>query len=187
VNIDDELGHDGCYVVLRKLGYGVYSNVWLARDKRLVDPVLLTFFFPRPCQRFVAIKILTTNATKGLRAGHMDEHAFLKRISEPAEYFEEGREHCLTLLDSFDIVREDDSGSFHCLVTEVLGKTLVHVCREYLKRIIPLPLLTTVLRHILHALNYLHVECDIIHTGTGSILCIFETSFICMKISKQTT
>jgi hypothetical protein len=37
VNIGDELGPDGCYVVLRKLGYGVYSNVWLARDKRLVE------------------------------------------------------------------------------------------------------------------------------------------------------
>jgi len=37
VSINDELGPDGCYVVLRKLGYGIYSNVWLARDKRLVE------------------------------------------------------------------------------------------------------------------------------------------------------
>ena len=36
VNIGDEFGPDGCYVVLRKLGYGMYSTVWLARDKRLV-------------------------------------------------------------------------------------------------------------------------------------------------------
>jgi hypothetical protein len=40
VNIGDELGPDGCYVVLRKLGYGVYSNVWLARDKRLAEIIL---------------------------------------------------------------------------------------------------------------------------------------------------
>jgi serine/threonine-protein kinase SRPK3 len=106
----------------------------------------------------------------------MDEHAFLQRISEPAEYFEEGRAHCLTLVDSFDIVREDDSGSHHCLVTEVLGKTLVHVRREYPKRIVPLPLFKTVLRNILRALNYLHVECDIIHTGIGFLFCAYWQS-----------
>lgn len=45
VNIGDELGPDGCYVVLRKLGYGVYSNVWLARDTRLAEMLAIFAWF----------------------------------------------------------------------------------------------------------------------------------------------
>ena len=181
VNIGDELGPANRYHILRKLGYGVYSNVWLARDTQSVlNPHSISLIpfnasfpsFPSSTSthQFVALKILTTNATKGLRFGHMDEQAFLQRISQPAEYFEEGRDHCLILLDSFDITREDDSGThhWHCLVTELLGKTLIHVRREYPNRIIPLPMLKTALRHILRALSYLHIECDIIHTGIHS-------------------
>jgi hypothetical protein len=36
VDISDEFGPDGSYFVLRNLVYRVYSNVWLAGDKRLI-------------------------------------------------------------------------------------------------------------------------------------------------------
>jgi hypothetical protein len=32
VDIGDEIGEQGRYKILRKLGYGMYSTVWLARD-----------------------------------------------------------------------------------------------------------------------------------------------------------
>ena len=34
LNIGDELGSQGSYTIVRKLGYGMYSTVWLAWDKR---------------------------------------------------------------------------------------------------------------------------------------------------------
>ncbi|KAG6204246.1 hypothetical protein E4U35_003553 [Claviceps purpurea] len=41
----------GRYSILRKLGYGRYSTVWLARDLK--------------CQRYVALKLLTNNCYGG--------------------------------------------------------------------------------------------------------------------------
>ncbi|KAG6239087.1 hypothetical protein E4U25_001127 [Claviceps purpurea] len=54
------------YTILRKLGYGLYSTVWLARDSK--------------CQRFVALKVLRADCYG--RPHHAFEREVLEKIRE---------------------------------------------------------------------------------------------------------
>lgn len=177
MRIGDELGPQGRYTIVRKLGYGLYSTVWLARDKQYVTKnhhswnIYSTIHgssqrsFHSATSRYVAIKILTQNATAALKAGYLEEISILRRFTEPTEYYEDGRQHCLAFYDSFVYENTDGSCSHHCLVTEALSMDLICFRRQFPQRVLPLPILKTVLRHVLLALDYLHMECDIIHTG----------------------
>lgn len=49
-----DLLHDGQYKIIRKLGYGAFSTVWLARDTRYDSPL---FIFSSLCRPFLWLHI----------------------------------------------------------------------------------------------------------------------------------
>ncbi|GAB0137903.1 hypothetical protein EsDP_00006156 [Epichloe bromicola] len=137
--------NQGRYKIIRKLGYGVYSTVWLAFDSE--------------SKQHVALKVLTADSYgQGKDSFEID---ILQRIrSESAT--DPGRHHILQLLDNFN--HEGPNGNHVCLVFQAMGPDMSRYRRLFPNLRIPLPLMKDISRQLLLALAYLHDECRVIHT-----------------------
>ncbi|KAI0724742.1 kinase-like domain-containing protein [Fomitopsis betulina] len=140
------------YVTVRKLGWGQYSSVWLAKD--------------RAEDRFVALKILTSEATKALAPGpdqRSDEQPMLEKIA-CADPSHRGFRHTLAYLDAFNFT--GPHGLHRCIVTEPLGYGVDYIRKlrpEGDRRVAP-SIVKRVTRQVLLGLEYLHDVCGIVHT-----------------------
>ncbi|XP_057297000.1 SRSF protein kinase 3-like isoform X2 [Hydractinia symbiolongicarpus] len=156
VNIGDLF--QGRYHVIRKLGWGHFSTVWLAWD--LTD------------KRYVALKIVKS-------ASHYTETALdemkLLRTVHTADPSDPGYPHVVQLLDHFKV--RGIHGSHVCMVFEVLGHNLLKFIIKSSYRGISLLMAKNIIRQTLLGLNYLHTACKVIHTDIkpeNILVCINE-------------
>lgn len=140
-----ETYNNGRYVVVRKLGWGHFSTVWLSRDTTT--------------GKHVALKVVRSAAHYTETA--IDEIKLLNRIVQ-AKPSHPGRKHVVSLLDSFE--HKGPNGVHVCMVFEVLGENLLGLIKRWNHRGIPLPLVKQITKQVLLGLDYLHRECGIIHT-----------------------
>ena len=68
-----------------------------------------------------------------------------------------------TALDSFELTTS--GGKYQCLVHKPLGMSMSALRNRTLLGKLPEHLLKLTLIHILHALDFLHTEAGVIHTG----------------------
>ncbi|GAB0134673.1 hypothetical protein EsDP_00003034 [Epichloe bromicola] len=136
---------DGKYTVVRKLGWGHFSTVWLSRDNSN--------------GKHVALKVVRSAAHYTETA--IDEIKLLNRIVQ-AKPDHPGRKHVVSLLDSFE--HKGPHGTHVCMVFEVLGENLLGLIKRWNHRGIPMPLVKQITKQVLLGLDYLHRECGIIHT-----------------------
>jgi serine/threonine-protein kinase SRPK3 len=136
---------DGRYTVVRKLGWGHFSTVWLSRDNEN--------------GKHVALKVVRSAAHYTETA--IDEIKLLNKIVE-AKPDHPGRAHVVSLLDSFE--HKGPHGVHVCMVFEVLGENLLGLIKRWNHRGIPMPLVKQITKQVLLGLDYLHRECGIIHT-----------------------
>uniref|UniRef100_A0A915J4I6 non-specific serine/threonine protein kinase n=1 Tax=Romanomermis culicivorax TaxID=13658 RepID=A0A915J4I6_ROMCU len=143
VNINDVF--NGRYYVIRKIGWGHFSTVWLCWDVT--------------CKRFVAMKIVKS-ATHYTETA-LDEIKLLTcvRDSDPNDL---RRERVVRLLDEFRT--SGVNGDHVCMVFEVLGHNLLKLIIRSHYRGIPLNQVRVIIRQVLEGLAYLHTKCKIIHT-----------------------
>ncbi|CAG7718419.1 unnamed protein product [Allacma fusca] len=143
VNLDDVF--NGRYKVVRKLGWGHFSTVWLCWDLE--------------SNRYVALKVVKSSSRYSETA--VDEIKLLKcvRDSDPAD---PNREKTVQLLDDFRI--QGVNGTHICMVFEVLGNNLLKLIIRSNYKGIPLQNVKSIMRQTLAALDYLHTKCRIIHT-----------------------
>ncbi|KAK1772822.1 serine protein kinase [Phialemonium atrogriseum] len=99
--------NNGRYKVVRKLGEGSYSTVWLARDLRN--------------SRYVALKILVSEIS-----GSTTELRILRHITEVAPA--ERARHITQLLDEFE--HRGPNGIHKCLVFEPMGPSVNSMVEE---------------------------------------------------------
>ena len=115
------------------------------------------------CRRYVALKIFIASAAMGHQLD--DELNIYARLSSKSTAHP-GRPAIRSLLDRFSI---DGPTDIHqCLVHVPLWEnvwTFLH--RNPIQRL-PTPVLAFVLQRVFLALDYLHTECQIIHTGKSS-------------------
>ncbi|KAG0197559.1 serine/threonine protein kinase, CMGC group [Mortierella sp. NVP41] len=137
--------HEGRYVTLRKLGWGHFSTVWLARDT--VE------------NRHVALKVVKSAAHYTETA--VDEIKLLERVVK-ANPGAPGRKYVVELLDHF--MHRGPNGLHVCMVFEVLGENLLSVIKRYRHQGIPIHLVRQIIHQVLMGLDYMHRECGIIHT-----------------------
>ncbi|KAL4877758.1 kinase-like domain-containing protein [Aspergillus karnatakaensis] len=140
-----ELYNNGRYVVVRKLGWGHFSTVWLSRDTTT--------------GKHVALKVVRSAAHYTETA--IDEIKLLNRIVQ-AKPSHPGRKHVVSLLDSFE--HKGPHGVHVCMVFEVLGENLLGLIKKWNHRGIPMALVKQITKQVLLGLDYLHRECGIIHT-----------------------
>jgi serine/threonine-protein kinase SRPK3 len=136
---------DGKYVVVRKLGWGHFSTVWLSRDT--------------DSGRHVALKVVRSAAHYTETA--IDEIKLLSKIVQ-ANPDHPGRKHVVSLLDSFE--HKGPNGVHVCMVFEVLGENLLGLIKRWNHRGIPMPLVKQITKQVLLGLDYLHRDCGVIHT-----------------------
>lgn len=131
--------------MVRKLGWGHFSTVWLSRDTKT--------------DKHVALKVVRSAAHYTETA--IDEIKLLNRIVQ-AKPSHPGRKHVVSLLDSFE--HKGPNGVHVCMVFEVLGENLLGLIKKWNHRGIPMPLVKQITKQVLLGLDYLHRECGIIHT-----------------------
>lgn len=136
---------DGKYTIVRKLGWGHFSTVWLSRDNTT--------------GKHVALKVVRSAAHYTETA--LDEIKLLKKVVD-ANKDHPGRKHVVSLLDSFN--HKGPNGIHVCMVFEVLGENLLGLIKRWNHRGIPMPLVKQITKQVLLGLDYLHRECGIIHT-----------------------
>ncbi|KAI0105392.1 kinase-like domain-containing protein [Hypoxylon sp. NC0597] len=136
---------DGKYTVVRKLGWGHFSTVWLSRDNTN--------------GKHVALKVVRSASHYTETA--IDEIKLLQRIVQ-ANPNHPGRKYVVSLLDSFE--HKGPNGVHVCMVFEVLGENLLGLIKKWQHRGIPRDLVMQITKQVLMGLDYLHRECGIIHT-----------------------
>ncbi len=78
----------------------------------------------------------------------------------------EGRQYLRTVIDSFEVT--GPHGLHTGLVYETMRESLKTFQRRHRERRISESLLKALLEPVLHGLDYLHSECNIIHTGAAA-------------------
>ncbi|XP_056280209.1 SRSF protein kinase 3 isoform X2 [Pseudoliparis swirei] len=136
---------NGRYHVVRKLGWGHFSTVWLCWDLQR--------------KRFVALKVVKSAPHYTETA--VDEIKLLRcvRDSDPSDPY---RETIVQLIDDFKI--SGVNGIHVCMVLEVLGHQLLKWIIKSNYMGLPLICVKTIIRQVLQGLDYLHTKCKIIHT-----------------------
>ncbi|KAJ5239770.1 hypothetical protein N7468_004389 [Penicillium chermesinum] len=135
------------YQTMVKVGWGVSSTVWLARD--------LQGHIEEP-ESIVALKIANNNTSSAGHEREVEEHI---STADPSH---RGRSLIRTLLDYFEV--KGPEGSHSCLVYMPMREPLSMYQRRFDDSKMPLPLIKTYIRALLTGLDYLHKECRTVHT-----------------------
>ncbi len=158
-----DIFNKGKYEIISKLGYGVYSTVWLAFDRQYAAMGKKLFLVANASSRVkqhVALKILTADSFG--QEKDTFEIDILKHIRNEAVCDPRGV-HVLQLLDSFQ--HDGPNGAHACLVFPAMGPDMSKYRRLFPGLRIPPPVIKNIARQLLLALSYLHDTCQVIHTG----------------------
>lgn len=161
--------YNGKYHVIRKLGWGHFSTVWLAwniQDKH-----------------FVAMKVV--KSAEHYTETALDEIKLLKTVRN-TDASDPNRERVVQLLDDFKI--SGMNGTHVCMVFEVLGYHLLKWIIKSNYQGLPLPCVKSIIKQVLQGLDYLHTKCKIIHTDIKpeNILLTVNEPYIKMMAAEAT-
>ena len=130
------------YVILRKLGWGHFSTVWLAEDKKSSNHVAL---------KFVKSASHYTDAAR-------DE---IQLLNAAGKHDRPDEKHIVRLLDDFE--HEGPNGNHVVMVFEVLGKHLLDLIEKHHHGLDD-AVIKSITKQILVGLDFLHTKPKIIHT-----------------------
>ncbi|XP_055365395.1 SRSF protein kinase 2 isoform X3 [Betta splendens] len=152
---------NGRYHVIRKLGWGHFSTVWLCWDIQV--------------KNFVAMKVV--KSAQHYTETALDEIKLLRcvRESDPGD---PNKDMVVQLIDDFKI--SGVNGIHVCMVFEVLGHHLLKWIIKSNYQGLPLPCVKSIIRQVLQGLDYLHSKCKIIHTDIKpeNILMCVDDAFV---------
>ncbi|KAJ5239206.1 kinase-like domain-containing protein [Penicillium chermesinum] len=131
------------YQTIAKIGYGVTSTVWLAKD--LI------------ASTYVVLKVYVTG-----ESGDLERELRIYKHMNMVETRHPGRNFIRKLLDHFYI--QGPHGRHICLVHEPLGTTTDVLLKMFPGHVMTLDDMKPGIRQLLVALDFLHSECNIIHT-----------------------
>ncbi|XP_078098395.1 SRSF protein kinase 1-like [Mustelus asterias] len=149
---------NGRYHVIRKLGWGHFSTVWLCWDIQ--------------GKRFVAMKVV--KSAEHYTETALDEIKLLKAVRN-SDPHDPNKEKVVQLLDDFKT--SGVNGSHVCMVFEVLGHHLLKWIIKSNYQGLPISCVKSIIRQVLQGLDYLHSKCKIIHTDIkpeNILLCVNE-------------
>jgi serine/threonine protein kinase len=174
VNLGDTIDN-GRFKLIRKLGNGSSSTVWLAVRQRY-RPFEITqrqnLREPLNPPQYVAVKILDAGASAAC-----DEIAILEHLSSVAGE-QPDYQHITRLLEHFEL--QGPNGSHRCLVFEVMSMTAASLAQslpENHQRRYPVWIANKILLHTLRGIALLHKN-EIVHSGIQPTKLLFSTKNI---------
>ncbi|KAI9453429.1 kinase-like protein [Russula earlei] len=172
VHIGDTFS-DGRYTVVRKLGWGHFSTVWLARDAKLNRHVALKIVKSAP--RYTETALDEIKLLQGLITSATSPAA----ASPSPSQTHPGRSHVISFLDHFR--HKGPHGTHVCMVFEVLGENLLGLIKRHQRKGVPTHLVRQIAKQILLGLDYMHRCCGVIHTDLkpeNVLICIDDVESI---------
>eukprot|EP00569_Conticribra_weissflogii_P007842 CAMPEP_0171342918 /NCGR_PEP_ID=MMETSP0878-20121228/15707_1 /TAXON_ID=67004 /ORGANISM="Thalassiosira weissflogii, Strain CCMP1336" /LENGTH=1114 /DNA_ID=CAMNT_0011845721 /DNA_START=777 /DNA_END=4121 /DNA_ORIENTATION=- len=167
------------YVVIKKLGWGHFSTVWMVKDRRLVASKT-SGGAAQP--QFFALKV--QKSAEHYTEAAMDEVELLDCIAQERKRCEatlvsqgpisrdsdgiraidnvDHSRHVATLHDSF--FHNGPHGRHMSMVFSMLGCNLLSVIKAFNYRGIPIPAVKRMIKGVCKGLDFLHRRCQIIHT-----------------------
>ncbi|XP_046809280.1 SRSF protein kinase 1 isoform X2 [Lucilia cuprina] len=136
---------DNRFRVVRKLGWGHFSTVWLCRDLKE--------------EKYVALKVVKSAPHYIETAA--DEIRLLEAIRD-ADPLDVKRERIVRLLNHFTV--RGVNGVHTCLVFEALGCSLYKLIVKNNYQGLAVAQVRNIIKQVLEGLDYLHSKCNIIHT-----------------------
>ncbi|CDW77938.1 serine threonine protein kinase [Stylonychia lemnae] len=154
---------DSRYIVLKKLGWGHFSTVWLAFN--LSDKKLYALKIIRSHKKYLS-SAYDEEAICKIIADNYQNSVWVKSVRQylnnPALSVNRDHTHCLQMFDWFN--HHGENGRHFTMAFEVLGRNLLSLVKKYDYRGIPLPIVREITKQLLMALDYMHRVCKIIHT-----------------------
>lgn len=171
------------YVVVKKLGWGHFSTVWMVKDRRVVaSPLQSSASGKDQPPPFFALKV--QKSAEHYTEAAMDEVELLDCIAQERKRCEgtlvsqgpmnrdsdgiraidnvDHSRYVATLYDSF--FHNGPHGRHMSMVFGMLGCNLLSVIKAFNYRGIPLPAVRRMIKGICKGLDFLHRKCQIIHT-----------------------
>ncbi|KAF2884400.1 hypothetical protein ILUMI_21779 [Ignelater luminosus] len=145
VTLKQEFGPNKEYKIIRKLGWGTFSTVWLTKDKSKQG-------------KFYALKILISS-TMGKTAA-LREIEVLKRIkaTDPSDIG-----YSRLLLYHTYFTEKSVNGRHVCVVNEAMGKSLLDLINQSNCQGLDQQGVKSIIRQVVEGLKYLQ-KCRVIHT-----------------------
>ncbi|KAI7778264.1 hypothetical protein LA080_002451 [Diaporthe eres] len=140
--------YHGKYEVLSKIGYGVYSTVWLVRDREEQADE----------KKYRALKVLSAECYG--QGTDIFEREILRHLRNGSQT-EAGYRYVCHLIDDFE--HKGPNGTHVCLIFELMGETLASFGVWLANQRIPYELMRKWTLQLIYALDFAH-GCNVIHT-----------------------
>jgi serine/threonine protein kinase len=158
----EQIGRDKRYTITRKLGWGMHSSTWLARDGDKDNA-------------FVAIKALTGHITEMYDRAVVWEADAPRLLSYPPL-----SPHCTPLLDEFTIPGKGSAGKHMCFVLPLYGGDVKALVQSR-NTPFPLPVAKRITLHLLRGIVHMHGR-DVVHTDLKHDNIFYETTMTTAQI-----
>jgi serine/threonine protein kinase len=166
-------------VIIKKLGWGHFSTVWMVKDRKLqVKGNLVATSSSTSSRNFLALKV--QKSAEHYTEAAMDEVELLDCIANERKACEaelrgpkEGlKKDTIQLVDHSKYIATLHDHFFHsgpngkhmCMVFSMLGCNLLSVIKAHNYRGIPVKVVKQMIRGCCKGLDFLHRRCKIIHT-----------------------
>ncbi|KAF2884397.1 hypothetical protein ILUMI_21776 [Ignelater luminosus] len=138
------IGPNNRFKIIRKLGFGTYSTVWMCKDEAKQDDT------------YYALKIL--KAAYFAKASALREIRILNHIrTKDSSHI--GQNRFVSYYGYF--TKRSINGKHHCLLNEIMGKSLFDLIGD--DQALDPEGVKLIVKQILEGLNFLHTKCNIIH------------------------
>jgi len=137
--------------------------VWLVKDEQyvyfVIDPSSSTLNSHGRLSCHSALKVVKSAGRYTETA--RDEIKLLRQIADTSP-LHPGRSHIVSFLDSFS--HTSPTHTHICIVFEPLGENLLALIEKNRRKGVPPCLVKSIARQVILGLQYLHEECDLVHT-----------------------
>lgn len=159
-------------MVIKKLGWGHFSTVWMVKDRKAVANNAVEQYFALKVQKSAEhyteaamdeVELLDCIHKERKKSKQLLEKGASKdNDGVTADKIVEYSQYVATLHDSF--FHTGPHGRHMCMVFSMLGNNLLSVIKAFNYRGIPIPVVKNMIRGICKGLDFLHRKCQIIHT-----------------------
>lgn len=164
---------DNKYIVLRKLGWGHFSVVWLAL--KLQDKKLYALKIQKSANKYTESALEEEEILFQVASNYQNrewEASVRKYLQDASLELTRSHTHNLIMFDQF--FHHSNHGRHSVMSFEVLGRNLLTLIKRFNYEGVPMPIVREIAKQTLMGLDYLHRICGIIHTDLKPENVVFE-------------